>query len=448
MIEFDRRQFEEYARAVFTTDSPSGCTADAIALIKSYVEELGYTARIHNKGTLEVDVPGLDNSKTVATSAHIDTLGLMVRSVKSGGTLALTRVGGPLCPTLDGEYCTVLTREGKRHSGTILSLAPAAHVHPDAATMPRDVEHLEVRLDEEVKSAEDVKALGIDNGDFVFIDPKFTVTETGFLKSRFIDDKASAVLLLLLLRWCSEKKAAFRHPTRIYSVVFEEVGPGASAHGRDVAEFVTVDMGCVGLDLAGNEYAVSICAKDSGGPYDYELTNRLIALAKKHGLPYTVDIFPFYGSDVGAAWHAGVDCKGALIGSGVCASHGMERTHIKGLEATLKLMYLYLCGEEQKGRASDGGTGKKTSALAEGDGRRMHTAAHCRNGKLGAGLCRRAAVRPAHRADRFAARQRDGGAGHTRYGAARRYRERSHGAAGGGAACRYARFAARDRRAA
>ena len=170
MIEFDRRQFEEYARAVFTTDSPSGCTADAIALIKSYVEELGYTARIHNKGTLEVDVPGLDNSKTVATSAHIDTLGLMVRSVKSGGTLALTKVGGPLCPTLDGEYCTVLTREGKRHSGTILSLAPAAHVHPDAATMPRDVEHLEVRLDEEVKSAEDVKALGIDNGDFVFIE--------------------------------------------------------------------------------------------------------------------------------------------------------------------------------------------------------------------------------------------------------------------------------------
>ena len=120
MIEFDRRQFEEYARAVFTTDSPSGCTADAIALIKSYVEELGYTTHVHNKGTLEVDVPGLDESKTVATSAHVDTLGMMVRSVKSGGTLALTKVGGPICPTLDGEYCTVLTREGRRYSGTII----------------------------------------------------------------------------------------------------------------------------------------------------------------------------------------------------------------------------------------------------------------------------------------------------------------------------------------
>lgn len=254
MIEFDRRQFEEYARAVFTTDSPSGCTADAIALIKSYVEELGYTTHVHNKGTLEVDVPGLDESKTVATSAHVDTLGMMVRSVKSGGTLALTKVGGPICPTLDGEYCTVLTREGRRYSGTILSLAPAVHVYPDAATMPRDADHLEVRLDEEVKSAEDVKALGIDNGDFVFIDPKFTMTGSGFLKSRFIDDKASAVLLLLLLRWCSEKKAAFRHPTRIYFVVYEEVGHGASALARDIDEFVTVDMGCVGLDLAGSEY--------------------------------------------------------------------------------------------------------------------------------------------------------------------------------------------------
>ena len=145
MIEFDRRQFEEYARAVFTTDSPSGCTADAIALIKSYVEELGYTTHVHNKGTLEVDVPGLDAGKTVATSAHVDTLGMMVRSVKSGGTLALTKVGGPICPTLDGEYCTVLTREGRRYSGTILSLAPAVHVYPDAATMPRDADHLEVR---------------------------------------------------------------------------------------------------------------------------------------------------------------------------------------------------------------------------------------------------------------------------------------------------------------
>mgnify|MGYP003062348273 CR=1 FL=1 len=342
MIEFDRRQFEEYARAVFTTDSPSGCTADAIALIKSYVEELGYTTHVHNKGTLEVDVPGLDESKTVATSAHVDTLGMMVRSVKSGGTLALTKVGGPICPTLDGEYCTVLTREGRRYSGTILSLAPAVHVYPDAATMTRDADHLEVRLDEEGKSAEDVKALGIDNGDFVFIDPKFTMTGSGFLKSRFIDDKASAVLLLLLLRWCSEKKAAFRHPTRIYFVVYEEVGHGASALARDIDEFVTVDMGCVGLDLAGSEYAVSICAKDSGGPYSYDVVKKLIAAAQKEGADYAVDIYPYYGSDVEATLRAGYDIRHGLIGAGVYASHGYERSHRDGVLNTLRVLRGYL----------------------------------------------------------------------------------------------------------
>ena len=345
MITLEKEAFEQYARELFLTDSPSGYTQNAIDLLRRRVEELGYTCRLHKKGTLEVFVPGEDDSKTVATSAHVDTLGLMVRSIRSGGTLALTKVGGPLLPTLDGEYCTVVTRSGKRYSGTILSDVPAIHVFPDAASKERSIDNLEVRLDECVKTEDDVKALGIENGDFVLIDPKFTITESGFLKSRFIDDKASAVILLLLLRWCAEHKVAFRHPTHIYFSVYEEVGHGASALSDDIDEFVTVDMGCVGLDLAGSEYAVSICAKDSGGPYDYELTGRLIALAKENGLDYTVDIFPFYGSDVGAALKSGRDLKGALIGTGVCASHGMERTHQKGVEATLKLLYLYLCRE-------------------------------------------------------------------------------------------------------
>ena len=345
MISFERSDFDRYAQAVFRTDSPSGYTAEIVRLLRGFIEELGYEYRIHNKGTVEVIVPGADDSRTVATSAHVDTLGLMVRSVKAGGTLAFTRVGGPQLATLDGEYCQVLTREGKRYTGTIISQSPAAHVFPDAATAARDEEHMEIRLDERVTSADEVKALGIQNGDYVFIDPKFTVTESGFLKSRFIDDKASAVILLMLLRWCKEHGVPFRHPTHIYFVMYEEVGHGASAIAEGIDEFVTVDMGCVGLDLAGSEYAVTICAKDSGGPYDYELTGRLIDLAKKHNISHTVDIFPFYSSDVTASLRSGRDLKGSLIGTGVAASHGMERTHLDGVEATLQLLYFYLCGE-------------------------------------------------------------------------------------------------------
>ena len=342
MIEFDDKYFREIAKEVFTCDSPTGFTQNVIKLVKEKVDSFGYHTRIMNNGALEVSIEGEDKSKTVATSAHCDTLGLMVRSIKADGHLALTKLGGPITPTLDGEYCRIYTRDGKVYKGTILSTSAATHVYPDANTKSRDIDNLEVRLDELVHSKEDVEKLGIQNGDIVCYDPKFEITENGFLKTRFIDDKASVVVLLMLLKYASEHKLKFAYNTKIYFVVYEEVGHGASMVDKDISEFVTLDMGCVGMDLAGNEEAVSICAKDSGGPYDYELTTRLINKAKELGLNYTVDIFPFYGSDIGAASRAGVDFKGALIGTGVSASHGMERTHIRGIENTLKLIYAYL----------------------------------------------------------------------------------------------------------
>lgn len=342
MINFNKKDFEFYSKELFLCDSPTGFTHKAIELVKGFVDELGYESKVLNNGALEISIKGKDSSKVVATSAHIDTLGLMVRSIKGNGNLALTTLGGPSTPTLDGEYCKVYTRDGRVYQGTIISTSPAVHVYKDANSKSRDIDSLEVRLDEVVKSKADVEKLGIQNGDIVCYDTKFTITESGFLKTRFIDDKASAVILLMLLKYVKENNLEFKYDTKIYFIVYEEVGHGASTVSSSIDEFVTLDMGCVGLDLAGNEFAVSICAKDSHGPYDYELTTRLINLAKENNLDYTVDIFPFYGSDVGAARSAGVDFKGALIGTGVAASHGMERTHIKGIENTLKLIYLYL----------------------------------------------------------------------------------------------------------
>ena len=343
MINFDLETFKKISEKVFNCDSPSGYNMNIIKLLTSYLDEFKYDYKIHNKGTIEVFIQGKDHSKVVATSAHSDTLGLMVRSIKSNGNLALTKIGGPIIPTLDGEYCKVITRDNKIYSGTILSTSAAAHVYKDSESKSRDIDNIELRLDEIVKNSEDVKKLGINNGDYVFIDPKFQITESGFLKTRFIDDKASVVILLMLLKYCSENNIDFQYDTKIYFVFYEEVGHGASCISDDVSEFVTIDMGCIGLDLAGNEYAVSICAKDSGGPYDYELTTKLINLAKDNNINYTVDIFPYYSSDVTAAYRSGRDFKGALIGTGVNASHGMERTHIQGIEATLKLIYTYLC---------------------------------------------------------------------------------------------------------
>jgi putative aminopeptidase FrvX len=251
-------------------------------------------------------------------------------------------VGGLNLATADGEYCRIYTREGKVYTGTFLSVHPSSHVFKDAGTLVRDTANMYVRLDENVKSEADVRALGIQNGDYICLDTKFTVTDSGFVKSRFLDDKASVAIVLGALKALADEKRKPKYDTKVIFTVFEEVGHGGSPYGRGLDEVVALDMGCIGDDLKCTEYDVSICAEDSGGPYNYELTTRLINLAKKHKLSFAVDIYPFYGSDVGTMLRAGGDVKGALIGSGIHASHGMERTHKDGLLNTYMLLMAYL----------------------------------------------------------------------------------------------------------
>ena len=330
------------AYKIFGCDSPTGYSMNINKLIVELLAELGYSAGITNKGNVRLFIEGEDHSKKVATSAHTDTLGLMVRSINGDGTLSVTNVGGPSLPTLDGEYCKIATRGGKVYTGTILCSSASVHVYEDAKTKPRTLDTLNIRIDEVVKSRQDVVNLGINNGDYVFIDPKTIITESGFLKSRFIDDKGSVCAILGVLKMLKDKGLKPVYDTYVYFVNQEEVGHGAATVDKDIDEFVTVDMGCIGKDLAGNEFEVSICAKDSGGPYSYELTSKLVNLAKENDVKFVLDIFPYYGSDIGAAWHSGVDCAGALIGPGVHASHGMERTHLDAISNTMKLLFAYL----------------------------------------------------------------------------------------------------------
>lgn len=341
-IDNSKELLMDTAKALLDTDSPSGFTLHAAAYVEDFAKGLGYTVTRNNKGNVTVDVPGREEGPAVGLCAHIDTLGLMVRSIAADGELMITRIGGPILPTLDGEYCKIYTRDGKVYTGTVLSLSPAAHVFDDAATRVRDEQNLAVRIDEVVKTKEDVEALGIMAGDFVCIDPKTTVTPSGFLKSRFIDDKGQAACMLTLLKLMRDAGEKPKYPAKFIFSVHEEVGHGGATIPADLSELLIVDMGCVGLDLTCTEYQVSICAKDGNGPYDYGMTTRLVELCKANGVDYAVDIYPHYGSDAGVAWHAGHDVRAALIGPGVHASHGMERTHWEGLKNTIKLMALYL----------------------------------------------------------------------------------------------------------
>lgn len=322
--------------------SPSGYTKAVIDKCEEIAGDLGYKLYRNQKGNGIIEVQGESDDNCRAVFTHVDTLGLMVRSINSDGTIKLTGIGGNILPTLDGEYCRIHIRNGGEYTGTVLSTAPASHVFPEAQTEKRDLDHLCVRLDEMVKTAEDVRKLGIETGDFISIDPKFQITKSGFVKSRYLDDKASAAGTFAVLQMLAEKKLKPKYKTYFIFSVYEEVGFGAANIPEDIKEVLAFDMGCIGLDLAGNEQSVSICPKDSGGPYDYEMTGKLIELCKEHKLDYAVDIFPFYASDATAALKGGNDIKAALIGPGVAASHGMERTHIKGLENAARLVAYYI----------------------------------------------------------------------------------------------------------
>lgn len=330
------------AKEILECDSPTGFCFEIINKIEKIVKSYGYKFERTNKGCGVITIEGNSNEKTVGLCAHVDTLGAMVRSITPQGTLKFTILGGPIVPTLDSEYCKIRTRNGRIYTGTFLSTSPAAHVFEDSKTKPRDEKNMEIRIDEVVRNKEDVLKLGIANGDFIFIDPKTTITESGFIKSRFIDDKGSVAALIGLLELMNKENLRPKYTTKILISVYEEVGHGSAFIPSDITELIAVDMGCIGEDLSCTEYTVSICPKDSSGPYDFGMTTKLINLAKENNIDYAVDIYPMYGSDVSAALRAGNDIKGALIGPGVHASHGMERTHYKALENTIKLLLLYL----------------------------------------------------------------------------------------------------------
>ncbi|NFO02725.1 M42 family metallopeptidase [Clostridium botulinum] len=330
------------AQEILEFNSPTGFCFDIMKKIEEIAKGFGYKFETTRKGCGIITVKGESNEEVIGLSAHVDTLGAMVRSITSDGKLKFTLLGGPIVPTLDGEYCIIRNREGKLYSGTFLSTSPAAHVFEDSSSKTREPKNMEIRIDEVVKSKEDVEKLGICAGDFVFIDPKTTITESGFIKSRFIDDKGSVSCLMGLLELFNREKITPKFTTKIFISVYEEVGHGSSYIPKDITEMIAVDMGCIGDDLNCTEYDVSICAKDSGGPYDYNMTTKLVNLAKENHINYAVDIYPMYGSDVGAALKGGNDIRGALIGPGVHASHGMERTHYNAFENTIKLLHLYL----------------------------------------------------------------------------------------------------------
>lgn len=336
----ESKYIKDVLKDLLTTPSPSGYSFEIMKKIKNYAKSLGVDYIDTQKGCGILSING-ESDYTIGLSAHVDTLGAMVRSINNSGTLRFTTIGGYTMHSIEGEYCKIHTRDGKTHTGTILSSHTSVHVYDDAKKQERKESNMEIRIDAPVEKKEAVEALGISVGDFISFDPRSEFLDNGFIKSRHLDDKAGVAILLTYAKYLVENNIKPKNNIKIFISTYEEVGHGSSYIPDSINELIAIDMGAMGDDLTCKENQVSICAKDSSGPYDYHMVNRLIELAKDNSIDYAVDIYPHYGSDASAALHAGHNIKCALIGPGVHASHSMERTHIDGLINTLNLLINY-----------------------------------------------------------------------------------------------------------
>ncbi len=336
--EFLLQRLEE----LVNTPSPVGYYVELNPRLEQYAAEEGLAVTYDHRSTAYIAMEGEDNSKTVMVGAHADTLGLMVRRIEPNGTLRVRNLGGINYCNLEGETVTIHTRTGQQYTGLLCCQSHSVHVFADARTLERNEDTMMVLLDEPIRSEQEVRALGIRHGDYISIAPRFQRTEKGYVKSRFLDDKAAIACAFTMIRYLKTHGLKPKYRTILAIPHNEEIGLGGTYVPPEVSEYVALDIGLIGPDYDGNEFSVSICAKDNIAPYDYELTNRLIACAERAECPYAVDVYFRYGTDANTAMRGGNNLRAATFGMAVYCSHGMERTHVKGLEATTNLLLAYV----------------------------------------------------------------------------------------------------------
>lgn len=342
--QIDQEFMLEFLVELLNTPSPTGFTHHAITLVSKTLKQFSQLElEATRKGALIAHWPGRASHTPRGLTAHVDTLGAMVKEIKSSGRLKLTNIGGFAWNTVEGEGLTVYTNDEKQIRGSLLLSKSSSHVHGgDVRKTERDADVMEVRLDARTSSAEETRALGIEVGDFVAFDPRVEVNN-GFIRSRHLDDKACVANIVAAVKSLHDAGLQPAQDVTLHFSNYEEVGHGASVgFPAEMAELLTVDMAALGDGQNSDEFHATLCVKDSGGPYHFSLNQRLRQLAEAHQIPHKVDIYPYYGSDGEAYWRAGGDVAVSLIGPGVDASHNYERTHLDALVATTNWVMAYL----------------------------------------------------------------------------------------------------------
>lgn len=341
-IKVNREKLVKDCEEVIAISSPVSYYEEIHPYLEKKAKEYGLEVHYDRKRTAYISLEGEDPSKTVCVGAHVDTIGLIVRRIEKDGTLVVRQLGGVNYHSLEGEGVRVHTRDGRCYTGMIIHESHSVHVFENARTADRDEKTMRVLLDKDVHSEADVLALGIQHGDIVDPDARFTYTEDGYIRSRYIDDKACVACLFATLDYLKENNLKPKYNTLFAFPIYEEIGHGGAWVPTEVSEYVALDIGLVGPDYYGSEKKVSICAADAYSPYDRGLTNHIIEKAKKINLDYALDVFYRYSTDANAAIRGGNNVYAAAFGMGCMSSHGMERTHICAIEDTAKLTIAYV----------------------------------------------------------------------------------------------------------
>ncbi|MBF8283713.1 MAG: peptidase M42 family protein [Anaerolineales bacterium] len=343
-MSIDTKTMTDFLIGLLNTPSPTGFAEKAVEYTERAFARFPFKMRRTVKGALVAEWEGKASDAPRALTAHVDTLGAMVKEIKENGRLKLTKVGGFVWNTVEGEGCTVFTTSGRTVRGSLLLVKASSHVFgAEVGEAKRDDDAMEMRLDERTTSAAETRALGIEVGDFVAFDPRVEAGPAGFIRSRHLDDKAAVACIFGAATAMLDAGIQPAQRTTIHISNYEEVGHGAaSGFPPDIVELLTVDMAAVGKGQASDEFSACICVKDSGGPYHVDMNRKLTRLAQAAGIPHKVDIYPYYGSDGEAFWRAGGDVRVGLVGPGVDASHNYERTHADSLVHTAQLLAEYL----------------------------------------------------------------------------------------------------------
>ncbi len=325
--------------------SVSGRTDDIMRMLGAEIAGLGMPTQLTRRGSLIADLAGEQDTPDRAVVVHADTIGCMVKELKDNGRLRVIPVGTFSARFAEGARVSIFTDDPEVwYTGTILPLMASGHTYGEEVdTQGIGWAHIEVRVDEPVESAHDLADLGIQIGDFVALDAHPQITPRGYVKSRHLDDKAGVAAALGAFKAVIDHGVSLPVSVHLLITILEEIGQGAS-HGlhADVAELVSIDNAVIAPGQASKDTCVNVAMSDSTGPFDFHLTRRLLLLAAEAGVPAQRDVYNFYRSDVASAIESGAEMRAALIGFGVDASHGHERTHLDGIRHVAELLTVYL----------------------------------------------------------------------------------------------------------